>query len=199
MKQISCIFAFSLALAGPALADPIPLDALSRYLNGIDTAEAGFTQINDDGTVDTGTVYIHRPGRVRFEYADEELLVIAGGGQLAIFDGRSSIRADQYPLRETPLSILLQDNVDLGRSDMVLSHEFDGTATRVVAQDPVRPGLGSLTMVFTPEPVELRQWIVEDDSGSETTVILGAIEEGGRIPSIRFSIVQEIERRRGDD
>jgi hypothetical protein len=91
--------------------------------------------------------------------------VIAGGGQLAIFDGRGNTTAEQYPLSQTPLSIILGQGVDLSRSDMVVGHEFDGTATRVVAQDPDRPEIGTLTMVFTGDPVELRQWVVTDQGG----------------------------------
>jgi outer membrane lipoprotein-sorting protein len=70
-------------------------------------AQSTFTQINADGTVATGQFYIQRPGRARFEYDDDDLLVIAGGGQLAIFDGRGNTTAEQYPLSQTPLSIIL--------------------------------------------------------------------------------------------
>jgi outer membrane lipoprotein-sorting protein len=159
------------------------------------SAEADFTQINADGTISTGQVYIQRPGRARFEYDEDDLLVMAGGGQLAVFDGRSNTMGEQYPLRETPLSIILDRRVDLTASGMVVGHEFDGTATRVVARDPDRPGIGSLTMVFTDDPVELRQWVVTDQGGSETTVVLGALEERERLSALLFSIQQEINRR----
>ncbi len=180
-----------------AFANAIPLAQLSGYLNDMLTAQSPFTQINADGTVSTGTVYIHRPGRVRFDYDDDDLLVMAGGSQVAIFDGRSTGPPEQYPLSETPLRIILQRNVNLGQSGMVSEHSFDGTSTRVVARDPQRPNIGSITLVFTPDPIELRQWIITDEGGSETTVILGALEQGGRIPARFFSIPQEISARNG--
>jgi len=63
----------------------------------------------------TGQIYIKRPGRIRFEYnAPDNSLMIAGGGQVAIFDPRSNTRPDRYPLNQTPLSIILERNVDLG-------------------------------------------------------------------------------------
>ncbi len=180
-----------------AFANAIPLGQLSGYLNDMQTAQSPFTQINSDGTVSTGTVYIHRPGRVRFDYDDDDLLVMAGGSQVAIFDGRASGPPEQYPLSETPLRIILQRNVNLGQSDMVSEHSFDGTSTRVVARDPDRPNVGSITLVFTPNPIELRQWIITDEGGGQTTVILGALEQGGRIPASYFSIPQEITARAG--
>lgn len=186
------------ALMGTAAhAQAIPLADLSAYLNGIRTAQSPFTQINSDGTVSTGTVYIHRPGRVRFDYDGDDLLVMAGGSQVAIFDGRASGPPEQYPLDQTPLRIILQRDVNLGQSGMVGEHSFDGTATRVVARDPERPNIGSITLVFTPDPIELRQWIITDEGGSQTTVVLGALELGGSIPARYFSISQEITARNG--
>ncbi|HEX9858531.1 MAG TPA: outer membrane lipoprotein carrier protein LolA, partial [Paracoccaceae bacterium] len=120
--------ALCLALALPAAAEKIPLSALSQYLNGLTTAEAEFTQINADGSIATGKLYIKRPGRVRFEYAPpENSLVLAGGGQVAIFDAKSNQPPEQYPLKRTPLNLILAENVDLGRAKMVVGHFEDGT------------------------------------------------------------------------
>ncbi len=118
--------------------------ALSAYLNGLQTAEADFTQINADGTISTGRLYIKRPGRVRFEYTPpDKTLVMAGGGQVAIFDGGSNnSQPEQYPLARTPLNLILERNVDLGRRSMVVGHDYDGTATVVTAQDPEHPEYG---------------------------------------------------------
>lgn len=190
--------AVTLVGTSAALANAIPLSQLSGYLNDMQTAQSQFTQINSDGTVSTGTVFIHRPGRVRFEYDGDDLLVMAGGSQVAIFDGRASGPPEQYPLSETPLRIILQRNVNLGQSGMVSEHSFDGTSTRVVARDPDRPNIGSITLVFTPNPVELRQWVITDEGGGQTTVILGALDQGGRIPARYFSIPQEINARNGE-
>lgn len=189
--------AVTIAGTGAAHAQAIPLGQLSDYLNDIRTARSPFTQISSDGTVSTGTMFIQRPGRVRFEYDGEDLLVIAGGGQVAIFDGRASGPPEQYPLRETPLRIILQRDVDLNQSGMVAEHSFDGTSTRVVARDPERPNIGSITLVFTPDPIELRQWVITDEGGGQTTVVLGGMETAVSIPARFFSIPQEIRARNG--
>ena len=52
--------------ASAAMADKLPLGSISKYLNAMSTAKGEFTQINNDGTISTGTIYIKRPGRVRF-------------------------------------------------------------------------------------------------------------------------------------
>lgn len=200
MNQITrrlCLLAVPLALAGfaatPSLAQQLSLAQVSSYLNSFTSAEGEFTQINADGTISTGTVYIKRPSRVRFEYnPPEESLVVAGGGQVAIFDPRSDMGPDRYPLSQTPLKIILERNVDLTRTNMVTGHTSDGTTTTVTAQDSENPEYGSIQMVYTSSPIELRQWIVTDDTGQQTTVILGDLVKDGNVPDILFNIQREM-------
>ncbi|MGZ9812551.1 LolA family protein [Pseudoroseicyclus sp. H15] len=179
-------------LPGAAFAQQLSLGEISSYLNALQTAQGGFTQINADGTISTGTIYIKRPGRVRFEYdPPEQSLVMAGGGAVAIFDARSNQNPERYPLSQTPLSIILAANVDFTRANMVTGHTSDGTTTTVTAQDPEHPDYGSIQMVYSSNPVELRQWIVTDNAGEQTTVILNNLQSGGAISDVLFNIRRE--------
>ncbi|MEO1308251.1 MAG: outer-membrane lipoprotein carrier protein LolA, partial [Pseudomonadota bacterium] len=120
---------------------------------------------------------------------------IAGGGQVAVFDPKSNVPPDQYPLRRTPLNLILERNVDLGRAKMVTGHTVDGAKTIVRAQDPEHPEYGNIQLVFTANPTELRQWVITDDSGTETTVILRELEKGGALSPSLFSITAELRKR----
>ena len=198
-RPVLLAFALSVAaLAAPvvAVADALPLTELSRYFNAFRTAEADFTQINGDGSLSTGRLMIQRPGRVRFEYdAPDQTLVLAASGAVNVFDARSNTGPSSYPLNRTPLALILDDTVDLGRARMVVRHFEEGLTTQVVAQDPDHPEYGSIRLVFSAEPTELRQWVVTDDLGRETTVILGTLRTGNRLASVLFNLDAEIERR----
>lgn len=184
------------ALSVPAFAEKISLGELSRYLNALQTAEAEITQVNSDGTISTGKVFIKRPGRVRFEYAPpDETLVMAGGGQVAIFDAKSNQPPEQYPLARTPLNLILAPNVDLSRAKMVVGHTSDDKTTTIVAQDPEHPEYGTIKLIFTAAPTELRQWVITDSSGAQTTVILGDLKKGVDLKASLFSIKFEAEKR----
>ncbi|MGV6890232.1 LolA family protein [Rhodophyticola sp. SM2404] len=195
MKKLLLSLALSAVTAFPVLAEPIPLARLSQYLNELQTAEGRFTHINADGSASEGTIYIHRPGRMRFEYDADDLLVIAGGGQVAIFDGRSNQRPEQYPLRRTPLNLILRRNVDLAGSGMVTALEQNGDFTLVTALDPDTPEAGTITLVFSDNPVQLRSWMITDQAGGQTQLELGAFEQGVQIGARLFNIPQEIEER----
>lgn len=194
--RLALLAAIASLFALPAMADRIPLSAISSYLNSFITAESPFTQVNADGSISTGKLFIKRPGRARFEYAPpNDALVMAGGGQVAIFDPKSNQPPEQYPLRRTPLSLILAPKVDLDRAKMVVGHTSDETTTTVVAQDPEHPEYGTISLVFTGDPVQLRQWIITDDSGAETTVILGNLKTDVEVQERMFNIVQETQAR----
>ena len=199
MKAIRFLLAPALwaAMALPSLGAPVSLGELSAYLNGLKSVRGAFTQVNGDGTTSSGQVFLKRPGRMRFEYAaPDNTLVMAGGGKVAIFDGKSNTGPEQYPLRRTPLSIILARNVNLARADMVVGHREDGDTTVVTAQNPEHPEYGNIQLVFTADPVELRQWIITDGGGGQATVILGDLERDVRLSDRLFIIQQEADSRR---
>ncbi|MCR9107647.1 outer membrane lipoprotein carrier protein LolA [Marivita sp. XM-24bin2] len=190
-RIIALIAALTLVWALPAAAQQLSLNTLSNYLNQLTSAEATFTQINADGTISTGTLYIHRPGKMRFEYnPPEQALVMANNGAVVVFDRKLGGEPETYPLNRTPLGLILARNVNLSRANMVVGHGYDGTATTVTAQDPENPEYGSIQLKFTDNPVELRQWIVTDDSGGQTTVVLGALDRK-QLPNSLFNIEEE--------
>jgi len=180
----------------PAWAEKIPLAEISDYFNAMFNASSPFTQINDDGTLSTGNIMIRRPGRIRFEYdPPDQSLVMAGQGKVAVFDPKSNQPPERFPLTKTPLFLILSSDVDLGRANMVVGHTDDGIATNVIAQDPNHPEYGYIQLVFTGDPVELRQWVITDGSGAKTTLILGDLQMGGSMPTKLFDIGAEMEAR----
>jgi outer membrane lipoprotein-sorting protein len=131
----------------PSLAERISLNKISDYINGLTTLQADFEQINSDGSIDRGKLYIRRPGRMRLEYtAPNNALVIAGAGSVAIFDDKSKNGPTLFPLKKTPLNLLLKKNVDLYKNEMITEHTANNENTFIVAKDPKRKSQGSIKM-----------------------------------------------------
>ena len=72
-----------LAAAPAAAADSPDLARLKVHLTAVQTMTANFTQTDAKGRVDTGTLQLKRPGRVRFEYSGGDLLLVADGSKLS--------------------------------------------------------------------------------------------------------------------
>ncbi|MDH5798486.1 MAG: outer membrane lipoprotein carrier protein LolA [Paracoccaceae bacterium] len=180
-----------------AQAEPLSLDDISSYFNSMTTLKTEFEQLNDDGSVSRGRLYIRRPGRIRFEYdRPDDSLVISGEGQVAIFDNKSNAPPEKFPLVKTPLYLILGPEVDLDAEKFVTAVRSDEEATSVLIQDIEHPEIGTMQLVFANDPVALRQWIIMDGSGQRTQVNLGDLELGMSLHPRLFKIDDE-EKKRG--
>jgi outer membrane lipoprotein-sorting protein len=159
----------------PVLAEKISLTSL--------------TQINSDGSQDDGQLYIKRPGRLRLEYASpNNALVIASSGTVAIYDDKSKSGPAVFPLKQTPLKLLIQKNVDLKNNGMVSKHIEKKEHTIIIVRDPKGKVPGEVEMTFSSNPTTLRRWTIVDQSNQKTTIILGKLHEQKFLPWSFFSI-----------
>lgn len=182
--------------ATAGFAQQLTLPQISTYLNGLQTVQGRFVQTNADGSQIGGQIYIKRPGRIRFEYdPPQDLLVMAGGGQLAVFDPRSNLGPDRFPLSQTPLQVILQRNVDLSAARMVTDTRASGAVTLVTVQDPDGRVSGTIDLVFGADPIGLRGWIMTDDLGNQTQIALTELRIGGAINDVLFNIGAEMRNR----
>jgi outer membrane lipoprotein-sorting protein len=171
-------------------ADQKLISQIEAYLNDQKGLTANFLQVAADGSTRTGKAWLERPGKMRFEYdpPDKQLLV-AGFGLLVYYDPDLN-QTTNIPLGSTPLGILLANHVDLNSGGVVVTNiqqqpgEDDITLVR-----KGKEAAGSLTLVFGTNPLELRQWAVNDAQGRQTRVSLYDVTPGGPYPDSLFQYV----------
>lgn len=162
----------------------------SAYLSALDSMQGDFLQVGPDGSVTEGKFYLRRPGRLRFEYnAPENLLVVADGTWVAVKD--SAAPAQRYPIASTPLGLILAQNVDLTKSARVLKVENQPGALLVTLADRSGEAPGQITLIFDQPRMQLRQWVVTDAQGLQTTVALRNIQTGVRADNALFVLRDE--------
>lgn len=159
-------------IAAPAAA--APLDAVAASLKATTSLAADFSQTGPDGKVLTGKFTLARPGKVRFEYTRAPLLIVADGKTLTMVDYQVA-QVSQWPVRSTPLGILLASDPDLSGVARVTA---DAPAGLVVeARDAKHPEFGVLAITFArkapaPGGLELSGWTARDAQGGTTEVRL---------------------------
>lgn len=160
--------------------DRADLGRIEAYLNGLRTLKARFLQIAPDGGTSEGNAWMERPGRMRFEYdPPSPFLLVAGGGNGMFYD-KSLDQVTHFPLSQTPLGILLSDNLKLGGDVTVTGITRMPGQIQVTLVRTKTPGDGSITLVFADNPLSLRQWVVLDAQQRETRVSLFNVALGGR-------------------
>ena len=157
------------------------VNEVSAYFNALETLKGSFDQQNQDGTLSTGMFYLRRPGRMRFEYAEPDQLTILSDGIWVMLNDRELESVDRYPLRETPLNLILKKQVDLAKDAEIVRVEREGDLIGVTAREQGGVAQGDLTLVFAGPRLELRHWMVEDIQGNRTVVSLRNVVKGAHL------------------
>jgi outer membrane lipoprotein-sorting protein len=169
---MKCALLLAALLAAPAIA--APLDDVAASLKATTSLAAGFSQTAPDGTITTGQMILARPGKIRFSY-DKAKLLIVGNGRTLTFVDYAVNQVSQWPVKSTPLGILLASEPDLsGVAKVVVA---DARGVLVEARDPKRPEFGTLQIAFArdasaPGGLALKGWTARDAQGGSSEVRL---------------------------
>ncbi len=166
--------------------DRVDVGRIEAYLNGIHTMKAHFEQIAPDGGDSHGTVWLDRPGKLRFEYDPPvPYLLVANHGDVYFHD-RQLGQTSEVALSDTPLSIILAPDIKLSGNILITDITRVPGLIQVTVLRAERWWQGSLSLAFNTDPLLLRQWIVLDEQRRETRVTLTDIETGGQFPDALF-------------
>ncbi len=171
MKKIMVMFfALCVSVAANAEVNKQYVQSAEKYLNSVTGLSGNFIQTSN-GKVAKGLFSMLRPGRVRLDYTNSKIQLIADGSDLYFFDqGLDQITT--VPLTSTPAGILVRKKIDLQNADIVVSNTFDGGSTFALnLYLRENQGLGHMTVVFDKNPVKLKSWTVTDAAGVSTDVV----------------------------
>lgn len=180
------------AATAEKIAPDAAIDRANAYLNSATNLVADFVQIGGDGRRSEGKLYVKRPGRLRFEYAQPATLeIVADGTSVAIRD-RKLATQDMYFISQTPLKFLLKERIDLRRDVKILGVAESKSGVIISIEDKATFGGTSLIkLIFDPKTFALKQWQVTDPQGYETLVSLFNVDLGQAPESSLFRINNE--------
>ena len=171
--------ALAVAVAAPvalaAQAAPAGLAQVQAHLRAVDTMTAAFTQTDRRGRSLGGTLTIKRPGRIRFDYGRSANMLIVGDGRALTFIDYEVGQRQRWPINDSPLSVLLDPDQDLGRFARVVRN--DPQVLMIEARDPRRREFGTITVAFAkvasaPAGLILQGWNTRDAQNNLTNVRL---------------------------
>ena len=196
-----CAFAACALAASPAAAAEEPTEAeiveeLNTYLRTLSTMSGNFIQIAPNGHISEGQFAIRRPGRMRFEYSPPDpTLFVVDGFWVAVLDEKNDRSIDRFPLSETPLNLILKEDVNISKEGVIAAVQADDKEYRITATDPDGLAQGDITLIFDRDPLQLKQWVVTDALGQSTTIVLRDAEIGGPLSNELF-VIPEPKRSR---
>ena len=158
------------------------------YLQGLKTVTGRFSQTDPNGGASSGTLYLQRPGKARFEYDPPAGLLVVSDGQFVGVSDRRLKTFNEYPLGRTPLVLLLAREVRLDRGVTVTRVEETPGGFSITARDGRGEAEGRITLLFRNDPVALRGWSLADGQGRTTQVRLGPLSPADHLAPGLFYI-----------
>jgi outer membrane lipoprotein-sorting protein len=162
------------------------LRAASKYLNDVKSLKSRFLQVSPDGGFVQGDFMLRRPGRLRFEYDPPSPYLVLSDGFWLYFLDRELGEPQTWPIQDTPLGVLVAEQVELFDNPDVEKVERHPGTLAITLRDQKRADEGTVTLVFSTSPLILRQWKIIDAQGQRTTVTLDKIETGMHLPATLF-------------
>ena len=157
-----------------------------KSIKNISTLQAEFTQISSDGSYAIGKLYFRRPFQMRLEYNVEKPFNLITTRNLLIVDEPENKQITNYPLSETPLAFLLEEDFSLTANEFLTQSMIHNGLAEISLRKETGDRAGELILLFEPNQMNLRGWKIIDAMGIETKVTLQNEIYGGDLPNKLF-------------
>jgi len=171
--------------------DAATIDQIDKYFNSIRVMSGKFVQIGADGQRITGSFWVSKPGKMRFDYDSPSPLQLLADGTSVAVRNRKLNTQDLYLINQTPLRFLLADRINLIQDSRILAVGREQSGISVVVEEKSSIGGSARIQLSFPAPTyALRQWTITDAQGYETTVTINGVDTSSRPPDRIFYIDQ---------
>ena len=189
IRSLIVFLAFVLALAGPAAQTQQPPDTLAKALQAhyqsIRDFSASFTQSYRTGvlktrTLESGTVSIKKPGKMRWTYTKPERKELVSDGRTIYWYVHEEKQVDVRDAAETSTpDLFLSGKGDIAR-DFTPSHvdsPIAGAVALKLVPRRAEPEYEYLVVAFDPTSLQFRGLTARDHQGGESTFTFSNMKE----------------------
>ncbi len=160
---------------------------VEQYLSTLSTIVADFSQVDANGGLAEGKFYLKRPGKMRWEYAPPVPLLLVSDGNVIVYYDAELDQVSYIPVDDTLAGFLAKPVIKLDSASTKLvkfSAEAGMVRATIIQRD--KPDEGSLTLEFSDKPLQLRQMLVRDARGQQTSIQLQNAVYGKPLPNRMF-------------
>lgn len=183
-------FAFIAALFFSASAQAQSAENIKKietYLNNMQSMEAEFVQMSSNGGTAEGRLFIEKPNKIRMEYAAPTNVLIVGDGNYIVYNDTDLDQVTHIDYEDIPATLILAKDIKIDGKKIKVADFYQDSGTTSITLDYAEKGdLGPITLVFSNNPMELKQWKIVDPQSVEVTVSLYNIKKDGALDEKLF-------------
>jgi outer membrane lipoprotein-sorting protein len=183
---LAALSALALLLATLPAQAQTGVPQIEQYVNSLRTVKARFVQSNPNGSIAQGTLYVRRPGRMRFEYdPPSQLKIVADGYQVTMWDPATK-DFGQWPIGWTAASFLAKEPFSLSGDLRVEKLDRVNGLIEATISQAKKPQEGKMVVRFAENPLALRGWTIIDSRGQQVSVALSDLQTGMQLADSLF-------------
>jgi outer membrane lipoprotein-sorting protein len=192
MKHLSILIAlcafFALPFMPKAYAQTAAADIqkAESYLRNLNTVKANFIQTAYNGSRLSGTFYLNRPGKLRFEYNEVNDFIVADGIFIYFYDSELGEQTNA-PIGQTLADFLLRKDLSLTKDLTVNKITRENGLLNMILSEKGDENAGAVKLFFTEEPYALQKWQVTDAAGLTTEILLQDMQRDLDLPASLFA------------
>ncbi len=171
---------------------------VENYLNSIKTLRADFVQIASNGEQVEGRIYIEKPNKIRMEYNEPSNILIVGNGDYIVYYDKELDQITNIDYEDIPAAAVLANTVKIDGKELKVTDFYeDPGVTKIGLQYANAGDLGPFTLVFSNNPMQLKQWKVVTPQAMEVSLSLyNTVTDGTLDESLfKFSKAQNSDRK----
>ena len=191
-KKITLIILIYIFIHNKAFSN-INRDRILNYLEGFSSLSSKFIQINNNGDMLSGRIFVSRPGKFRIEYEQIPLILISDSKRLASVN-KDLKSINFHSTTENPLSILLFKKLDMKKIKILKLVENENTLLVELSSTNFEDK-GIIEILFENKPFRMKKWTVLKTDQTKTEVFFDSLHLNKNLPSKLFNIELEDPRK----
>ena len=191
-KKIALIILIYIFIHNNAFSN-INRDRILNYLESFSSLSSKFIQINNNGEILSGKIFVSRPGKFRIEYEQIPLVLISDSKRLASVN-RDLKSINFHSTNNNPLSILLFDKLDMKEVKILNLVERENTLLVEISSANFEDK-GFIEILFETKPLVMKKWTVFKTDQTKTEVFFDNLFLNKSLPSRLFDIELEDPRK----
>ncbi len=168
-------------------------DRILHYLESFSSLSSKFIQINNNGDILSGKIFVSRPGKFRIEYEQIPLILISDSKRLASIN-KDLKSINFHSKNENPLSILLFKKLDMKKVKILKLVENENTLLVEISSANFEDK-GIIEILFETKPFRMKKWTVFKVDQTKTEVFFDNLVLNKDLPSKLFNIELEDPRK----
>lgn len=191
---LALVLLYSFAAQAQTASD---ISKIENYLNGIKSIEARFVQTASNGTTSEGMLYIAKPSKIRMEYAAPTSVLIIGNGDYVVFNDKELDQITNIDYDDIPATMILSNTIKIDNKNLKVTDFYkDSGMTSITLEYAKSNDVGPITLVFTNQPFELKQWKIVDPQSVEVTLSLYDVIKDADLDENLFKFKKDNRRNR---